>query len=268
MVVTLVRWIDTLSHLGRVGATIDAIEAAASDAVRRRAEAPYLGGWPWTPPPPGADPVHATATGYVQHVDAATLDALAESHGLILHLAVLPGRFVHPGQPLVEIDGTAGPELRERIAKAFVVGKRRTFDDDPRFGIIVLTEVAQRALSTSVNDPGTAIDVIGTLVRVLSLWAERRAAAPEAGLYPRLRVPGLSAAELFDDAFGPIAQDGAGTLLVGLRLRKALAILHATGDAEFRSAARRQADLALQRAEAVLPEPDRVRLREACPSLA
>ncbi|MCJ2036945.1 DUF2254 domain-containing protein [Methylobacterium sp. J-068] len=269
VVVTLVRWIDTLTHLGRVGETIDAIEAAASDAVRRRAEAPYLGGLPWAPAPAGAERLDAATTGYVQHVDAAALDALAEAAGLTLHLAVLPGTFVHPGRLLVAIDGATDAALRDRIAKAFVIGDRRTFDDDPRFGIIVLSEVAQRALSTSINDPGTAIDVIGTLVRVLALWDARRAAAPEAGIHPRLRVPGITAAELFEDAFDPIARDGAGTFLVGLRLQKALAALQAIGGPDFQAAARAHADLALLRAEGALTlEADLTRLREARATLA
>ncbi len=46
----------------------------------------------------------------------------------------------------------------------------RTFEDDPRFGLIVLSEIADKALSPGVNDPGTAIDVIGTLVRLFTLW--------------------------------------------------------------------------------------------------
>ena len=53
--------------------------------------------------------------------------------------------------------------------------------------------MAQRALSPAVNDPGTAVAVIGTLVRVLGLWDARRAVAPEARVYPHLRVPGLGA---------------------------------------------------------------------------
>jgi uncharacterized membrane protein len=264
VVVTLVRWIDTLSHLGRVGETIDAIEAAAADAVRRRAEAPYLGGLPWQPAPPGAVRIAAAATGYVQHVDAARLDALAEAQGLTLHLAALPGAFVHPGRLLVAVDGAVDEALRERILAAFVVGDRRSFDDDPRFGIIVLAEVAQRALSPAVNDPGTAVDVIGTLVRVLGLWEARRAAAPEAGIYPHLRVPGLRTNDLLADAFDPIARYGASDVTIGLRLQKALAALADLGSPAVRAAARVQADLALQRGEAALPlEADRARLREA-----
>ena len=264
VVATLVRWIDTLSHLGRVGETIDAIETAASAAIQRRADAPYLGGLPWCPAPAGATRIVAARTGYVQHVDGAALQTLADAAGLTVHVAALPGRFVHPGRLLAEIDGPTDDALRTRLADAFVIGDRRSFDHDPRFGVIVLTEVASRALSSAINDPGTVVDVIGTLVRVLALWSERRAEAPAEPRYRRLRVPGLATDELFEDAFGPIARDGAASVMVGLRLQKALAALHDMGDTEFARAARHHADLALERAEAALSIPaDRAVLRAA-----
>ncbi|WP_019906773.1 DUF2254 domain-containing protein [Methylobacterium sp. 77] len=256
VVATLVRWIDTLAHLGRVGETIDAIEEAACAAIRRRAEAPYLGGLPWCPAPASAMSVRARSTGYIQHVDTKSLDALAEASGLTLHLVALPGGFMHTGRLLVEVDGVPDEATLAAIEKAFVIGDRRTFDDDPRFGIIVLTEVASRGLSPAINDPGTAIDVIGTHVRVLALWATCRAVAPHAEIYPRLRVPGIEAADLFTDAFRPIARDGAACVEVGVRLQKALAALNTLGGPDFQAAARREADGALARAEKILDLPD------------
>lgn len=252
VVATLVRWIDTLAHLGRVGETVDVIEAAAGEAVRRRAESPRLGGLSWRPAPAGSTPLRARGTGYVQQVEADALQALAEEKGLTLHLAAVPGSFVHRGRVLVEVDGPADDETRDAIARAFVIGDRRAFENDPRFGIIVLSEVASRALSPAVNDPGTAIDVIGTLVRVLSLWSACRAEADEVAIRPRLLVPDITAAELFDDGFTPIARDGAATVEVGIRLQKAFAALRAVGGPGFDEAALRHADLALARARAAL----------------
>ena len=37
---------------------------------------------------------------------------------------------------------------------------------------MVLSEIATRALSAAVNDPGTAIGVIGRLTRLLNTWAQ------------------------------------------------------------------------------------------------
>ena len=87
------------------------------------------------------------------------------------------------------------------------------FDDDPRFGLIVLSEIAGRALSPAVNDPGTAIEVIGTDVRLFTLWNtlanERKEVEPK---HDRVEVTEVSILEMFDDAFRPIARDGAGKL--------------------------------------------------------
>lgn len=36
--------------------------------------------------------------------------------------------------------------------------------------VVVLSEIAPRAPSSAVNDPGTAIDILGTFVRPMALW--------------------------------------------------------------------------------------------------
>jgi uncharacterized membrane protein len=46
----------------------------------------------------------------------------------------------------------------------------RYFEEDPRFGLITLSEIASRALSPAVNDPGTAIQIISSHIRLFSLY--------------------------------------------------------------------------------------------------
>jgi uncharacterized membrane protein len=76
-------------------------------------------------------------------------------------------------QPLFYIvtRGTTTEQDFNDMRKAFVIGDMRYFDEDPRFGLITLS-VASRALSPAVNDPGTAIQIISSYVRLFSLWAE------------------------------------------------------------------------------------------------
>ena len=151
----------------------------------------------------------------------------------------------------------------EFVVKAFTVGDERSFDQDPRFGLSVLSEIASRALSTALNDPGTAIDVIGRAVRVLSVWSGHAEDDGEAEvLYPRLRVRPVELDDLFDDIFTPIARDGAGVVEVHIRLQKALLILGRMEGESFRDNAVRHSRLALERAEAALAiEHDKAILR-------
>ena len=151
---------------------------------------------------------------------------------------------------------------------AFTIADTRSFEQDARFGFVVLAEIATRALSPGVNDAGTAIDVIGRLERLLWLFGAN-AGIPETPRHPRVRVPRVEPADLVRDAYAAVARDGAGKLEVALRLQEALARLARSGDAELAEAARRMSAHALDHAEAALAlEDERGRLRRAAAAAA
>jgi len=266
IVVTLVRWIDYVVRLGRVNETTEKVERAIEEALRVRRQRPDLGG---TPLPAGSDrlaghvrPVLIPAVGYVRHVDAPALAAWAEARDTTISLAAIPGTLVDPTRPVAYLGELPDEEDLEPIRLAFSLGRERSFDQDPRFGFSVLAEISSRALSPGINDPGTAIDVISRATRLLAHWdvAEDRA-APR---YPRLHVPALTAEELLDDVFTPIARDGAALVEVQIRLQKAFAVLARQGGGRCREGARTHSRLALQRAEQAMTfEPDRERVRSA-----
>jgi uncharacterized membrane protein len=146
-------------------------------------------------------------------------------------------------------------ECLQAIAECFVLSDTRTFDQDPRFGLVVLCEIASRALSPAVNDPGTAIDVIGTLVRLFHQWAgDQQDKAPEVQ-YDRIMVPGLDERDMFDDAFTGIARDGAGAVEVAIRLQKAFESLSALKYQPVSEAAINHSRLALARNELAMTLP-------------
>jgi uncharacterized membrane protein len=253
IVITLLRWIDYLVRLGRVGETTDRVEDAAARAMKDRRDAPYLGGRPMTDAgtiPKHARKVRCERIGYVQHVDMKALQDAAENSNGEIYVEALPGTFLDGQRPLVR--STASPAEDAAIMQAFSVGRERSFDQDPRFGLSVLAEIASRALSPGINDPGTAIDVIGRTVRVLNLWKRNGSDAPLVK-FPHVHVVPLSAEDLFDDVFTPIARDGAGVVEVQIRLQKALGALAACGIDGYREAARKHSDLAFERASKALP---------------
>lgn len=262
VVATLIRWIDSLSTLGRVRQTIERVEDEARNAVLARARAPYLGGEPYKTPPVEAEAVWADNVGYVQSVNMGALARIAEDCGVAIYLEVEPGSFVHTRRKLAHVLGDTSEDVANRIRSAFSVEDSRSFDADIRFGLIVLSEVAQRALSPAVNDPGTAIDVIGVQLRLLILWDEKRAEEPEITCNGVFARPPL-AADLIADAFGLIARDGASSVEIGIRLQKAFAALEALGTPDLTEAARVQAAIALERARRALPIPHDVELVEA-----
>lgn len=252
IIVTFFKWIDYLSNLGRLGVTVDKVEHAASNAMSARCRLPYLGGRPRVEIPADAVPFTGARIGYIQHIDVATLSAIAEAADGTIHVDRLPGQFADTARPLAWTNWQPDDRQSKELLKAFMIDAERSFDQDPRFGVIALAEIASRALSSGVNDPGTAIGVIGRLVRVLALWRATADEEPEVR-FPRVHVPGVEVADLFDDAFTPIARDGAGTVEVGIRLQKALASLAQLDAEAFGDDARRHSALALMRANTALP---------------
>lgn len=259
VIITFVRWVDRIARLGRLGGTIAKAEKATESALLHRRREPRLRGVPVPPDAENGQAVHATTVGYIQRVDVSGLQSLAEKLDLHITVAALPGTFRTPADPLAHITNSTrkiSDDEMHHIAQAFVIGHDRLFDEDPRFGLIVLSEIASRALSPAVNDPGTAIDIIGTLVRLFALWdAPPDDIEKQGAPCDRIAVPELSLTDMFDDAFSSIARDGAGTIEVACRLQKALASLAQLGSTEMRDNAIKQAELALSRAELAMTLP-------------
>lgn len=268
VVISLLRWIDHLTRLGRVGETTNQVERVTRRALEIRKQDPHMGGRPYAEPPSDAIPIPARTIGYVQHVDISALSRIADANTAEIYVSVLPGSFIYAETTLAWVRAPQSEMSEEDIRQinaAFSIGDERSFDYDPRFGLAVMSEIGSRALSPATNDPGTAIDVIGRITRLLSLWAEapEDETQAEEPAYPRVFVPSLGVADLFEDGFMLMARDGAGLIEVQLRIQKSLAALSKMGNAAFRQAARTQSDMAFSRATVALTlDADKDKLRE------
>jgi uncharacterized membrane protein len=269
----ILRWVDHLSQLGRVGDTIDRVERVARKALEERRRHPALGALPASAhdlfAPVDAVMIHASDIGYLQHVDVAALDGIGDKLGLCVHVLAIPGLYCDPSRALAWVRTPEGDEVdmvevSAGIASAFTIGDMRSFEQDPRFGLSVLSEIASRALSPAVNDSGTAIDVIGRLNRLFWLFRGRLEEDDrEAPRFERVTAPTLVIPDLFEDAFDPIARDGAGQFEIQIRLQKTFKSL-AGIDADMAAEAHVQSQRALSWAErSITVEEHLTRLRAA-----
>lgn len=264
VVVALLRWISHLMTFGRMGDTLDRVEAAAIASLENRLENPFLGGRPLlTEVPSSCIPLLSSEAGYVLHVDVGKLNTVAESLQIKVWLGALPGSFVHQASPLLYVEREIRDnEALQRLRAAFTIGPERSFEQDPRFGLIVISEIASRALSPAVNDPGTAISILSRLVRILSRWKDDQQSKID---YEVVFVPPITTAELIVDAFRPIVRDGAASVEVQIRAQKALHALAAIAPDVFAAPASEMAADARSRARDALTETE-YRLLEQVPA--
>ena len=220
------------------------VEAEARQALCRRAARPFLGGVEGRIES-GAT-IAASRTGYVQNVDPERLQALAADADCRVEILAMPGTLVRRGEPLARVGVKAlTDEALEDWQGAFAVGHSRSFDQDPRYGLIVLGEIAARALSPGINDPGTAIQVVAAGLRLLDEWEQART-DPDPVSCDRILAPALDPADLLEDVLATTARYGAGDVGAAVRLRRVMASL-AANPGPFREPARRMARDQLER---------------------
>jgi uncharacterized membrane protein len=254
IVMMLVRWIDFLMRFGRLGNVLDRIEDKAVETMTALRKRPCLDGQLYEGDPdrkpPGTTAIEANSAGYVQFIDMEALAGIARDHGEVT-VAALPGNLVSPGLTLAYVKAEESSELADAVCKAFVIGARRTFDQDPRLALITMSEVASRALSPAVNDPGTAIEVLSRHVRIFTSW--HKAGSEVEPSFANVRLPAISMDDMFEDAFAAIGRDGAAHVEVVIRMMKSLMALAASDQPAFEAPVRRQMMLLVERAMVALP---------------
>ena len=243
---TLLRWIEQLGKFGRVGDTIQRVERATLPAFTNAGLSPRLGAMSPVSLPDNAIPIPSTKSGMIQHIDVSKMNKLAEGHGARIYVDAMPGALVHPARTLFHIDNALDDDTIDELRDCISVGNDREYEQDPRFGLIVLSEIASRALSPAVNDPGTAIEVLGSGLRVFLEFADAHEKAEEPK-FNSVHAPELDVDELFISFFNPIARDGAGVVEVQMRLIKVLEAVALRSPKLFSNAARVIAGQAVER---------------------
>jgi uncharacterized membrane protein len=262
VVMAMLRWIEHLSQLGSMDDSMDIAYGRARQSLIARTRQPALGANPLdadTVMPVRTTPVPAPRSGYVQLADLARLHELAGTAASV-YITRGPGQHVLRGQPIAQVGGTVPGDSIDKMARAFVIGNIRTHEQDPGFGLTTLSEIASRALSPGVNDPGTAIEAVtrmGTLLWDYGVNDHQ----PEKPVFDRVFLPVPRDTDLIEAAFAATARDGAGQIEVARSLRR---ILLALGDApapDLAQAAQDMAERALAHSEHALRlDSDRERL--------
>lgn len=269
VIVTFLRWVERISKLGRMGHTIKLVEEATENAIKARLEAPTLNGVAINPNQEKGFAIYSDVTGYVQQINMFKLQKIAETWDAFITIKALPGSFATIDKPLfylvIKTKASKQPDYQE-MKSAFTIGTMRYFDEDPRFGLITLSEIASRALSPAVNDPGTAIQIVGSYVRMFSLWSNpTQDSSSLKDVYDRIAVPEIIIADLFEDAFRPIARDGAGNIEVMIRLQKAFKTLANIDNFDLKKAALQHSHNAYERAELEMKyKTDLAELKREC----
>lgn len=238
VVVAIIRWIHHIEILGSIENLLDCVQTMAAPVIADH----------WRNPCRGANVLdvnemdrgedglclYAVRNGYVKLIAVDALQEEAEACQGRIFVHVQPGQFVTKGDLLMRIDSLKEiGEVRQSILKnAVLIDSSRSFDQDPEFGVIVMTEIGNRALSSGVNDPQTAVDVVYRLGATLMSGAEEAGAENEI-MFDRLWFRPVSSSALFTSSFDVIAREGGDLPEVKRALRQMLEKLAEQGNPDL-----------------------------------
>jgi uncharacterized membrane protein len=175
----------------------------------------------------------------VARVDVATLVELASAADAVIEVMVAVGDTVEESMEVVHVVGARTPIDGRALADCVTLGVERTFEQDPKYAIRLLVDIAIRALSPAINDPTTAVQALDQIGDLLLRLGRRRLEIGEvcdAHGALRLTMP----APTWDDylwlAFGEISSYGATSLQVMRRMHALIGDLTAAVPSERKAA--------------------------------
>jgi uncharacterized membrane protein len=146
------------------------------------------------------------------------------SAGVIVMSCAVGDTLVH-GSEVLRVHGTTHPLQEKILLQAITLETQRTFEQDPKYPLRLLVDIAIRALSPAINDPTTAVQAIDQIEDLLRRLGELDL---DTGTYRdqsgsvRLIVPVPTWDDYLMIAFDEIRQFGADSVQVMRRLRAAL----------------------------------------------
>ena len=252
LIYTLIRWVQTLSQLGTLGNTIAKIELAAGKTLAEFRHQPHYGATGQIPESTPAFIIYSPKTGYLNHFNIEGLEQLAVDHQLHLHLPHCVGKFLDPKTVIIEVhteqslSNTLQQQLKNTILDQIIIEPNRSFLQDPRFGVLVMTEVAQKAMSAAINDVGSAISSINALTRILiDSQPEPDATTLDC---PHMSITLFNQQDLIYSTYMPLVRDCGANLELNQRLLKCLSMIEQNvAETELKQAAQVTAEYLLQR---------------------
>jgi uncharacterized membrane protein len=164
----------------------------------------------------------------IAKLDVDSLVALArEARGTIVMGSAVGDTLVE-GSALLHVHDSETPLPEDALRRAVHLARERTFEQDPKYPIRLLVDIAIKALSPAINDPTTAVQTIDQLEDLLRRLgaAELDAGyvADESGAL-RLVFPTPTWEDYLTLAFDEIRHFGSNSVQVMRRMRSALICL-------------------------------------------
>jgi uncharacterized membrane protein len=169
--------------------------------------------------------VHRGGPAVIEALDFRGWVGLAARREAVVAMALAVGDTVVEGMPLLRVHGGTRVAPERKLRRFVKLGAERTFEQDPKYAIRLLVDVAIKALSPAINDPTTAVQALDQVEDLLMRLSRRSLAtgrSRDAQGKVRLVFPVPSWEDFLVLAFDEIRFYGASSIQVMRRMRALL----------------------------------------------
>jgi uncharacterized membrane protein len=222
-----ISYVDHIVHQARVTSIIDRIGNETRREIQRRyppvdeVSDEVVGEVPEREPD---RVICSEGNGVIMEIDLRRLMQEIERSEVTIAMVPTVGDFIPTGALLFEVYGVLDVDPKALLSTVQIDAERSITQDVP-FGFRLLIDIAERSLSTGINDPATAtqvVDQLHDLLRQVGLRHLPNGWYCDAHQRPRLFMSPPTWDLLVALAFEEIRHHGAGSLQVVRRLRSAV----------------------------------------------
>lgn len=174
----------------------------------------------------------AQTAGYINNYNIIALIKIAQEKDFTIKLKAPDGKFVLTDEVIAQIDKKIDDDVENEINKAITIEATRSNNNLIEFSMRLLVEIALRALSPGVNDTYTAIAVVDSLSKAISVISEKQTghAIHLDGIGdPRIFSIHRSLKEVIGIAFHPLRRASTNNILMAQSLAKVYSRLYLNG---------------------------------------
>ncbi|QNJ98333.1 DUF2254 domain-containing protein [Constantimarinum furrinae] len=114
------------------------------------------------------------SSGYFQNLSIKNILEFSEEHQTKLYVTIPQGLFVLNNVPFIKSDKKLDAKTQKQLLSNFNFARGELIEDNYILAFKQITEIAVKAMSPGINDPGTAVNAIDYLTELFALRMQKR----------------------------------------------------------------------------------------------
>jgi len=116
---------------------------------------------------------YSNVSGYLQDISLKSVAKIAKENGTKIKVIPIKGTFVINKDDLFRAEKELDEEQVKKIFNLFVFAQSEMIEDNYALAFKQLTEIAVKAMSPGINDPGTAINAIDYITQLFAIRVKK-----------------------------------------------------------------------------------------------